>query len=62
MGNGEAASLLPREIDDLADYDIVDISVGDSHCLALVRSFIVTRNQSQITPKVLPNLITLVGY
>jgi hypothetical protein len=28
--------MLPREIDDLADLDIVDISVGDSHCLALV--------------------------
>ena len=37
MGNAEAASMLPREIDDLSDLDIVDISVGDSHCLALVR-------------------------
>ena len=37
MGNAEAASMLPREIDDLADLDIVDVSVGDSHCLALVR-------------------------
>jgi hypothetical protein len=37
MGNAEAASMLPREIDDLADLDIVDISVGDAHCLALVK-------------------------
>ena len=36
MGNAEAVSMLPREIDDLADLDIVDVSVGDSHCLALV--------------------------
>ena len=39
MGNAEAASMLPREIDDLADLDIVDVSVGDSHCLALVKVY-----------------------
>ncbi len=40
MGNAEAVSMLPREIDDLADLDIVDVSVGDSHCLALVIIFL----------------------
>jgi hypothetical protein len=43
MGNAEAVSMLPREIDDLADLDIVDVSVGDSHCLALVIIYSINR-------------------
>ena len=35
FGSAEAISLSPQLVDDLADVFIVDISVGDSHCLAL---------------------------
>ena len=35
FGSAEAISLSPVLVDDLVDYFIVDISVGDSHVLAL---------------------------
>jgi E3 ubiquitin-protein ligase HERC1 len=35
LGSAEAASLAPQLIEDFIDIFIVDISIGDSHCLAL---------------------------
>lgn len=34
-GSSEATSLRPKLIEELATTRIVDISIGDSHCLAL---------------------------
>ena len=34
-GPSDAALLLPQHVEDLDQYIIIDISVGDSHCLAL---------------------------
>lgn len=35
IGTAETSVLLPRVIEDLTDVRIVDVSVGDAHCLAL---------------------------
>ena len=37
FGSAEAISLSPQLIEDLIDVYVVDICIGDSHCLALTQ-------------------------